>query len=253
MRILIVSQYFWPENFRINDLAVGLKEKGNDVTVLTGIPNYPQGKIFPGYNLFAKKEIYKGIKIQRVPLLPRGKGGKLNLILNYLSFFISASFLAPFYCREKYDVIFVFACSPIIQALPAIFLKKIRHSSLMLWVLDLWPESLTATKAVRSPLILKWVEKLVKFIYNQSDLILVSSRGFIPSISAKGVVLEKIVFFPNWAEDIYKPVKPENAKLPLAVNNFPKGFKLMFAGNIGVAQDFQTILTAFEILKNYKK
>lgn len=252
MRILIVSQYFWPENFRINDLAIGLKEKGNEVTILTGIPNYPEGKVFPGYNLFAKKEIYKGIKIYRVPLLPRGKGGKLNLILNYLSFFISASFLAPFYCRQKYDAIFGFVASPIIQVLPAIFLKKIRNSTLILWVLDLWPESLTATKAVRSPLIIKWVEKIVKFIYKQSDLILASSRGFIPSITAKGVGLEKIVFFPNWAEDIYEPVEPENAKLPLAVNNFPKGFKLMFAGNIGVAQDFETILAAFEILKNYK-
>jgi glycosyltransferase involved in cell wall biosynthesis len=252
MKILIVTQYFWPENFKINDLACGLKENDNEVTVLTGIPNYPKGKFFQGYSLFAGKENYNGIIIKRVPIFPRGNSGVFGLTLNYLSFVLSAGFFSLFYCHQKYDVIFVFALSPLTSALPGVVLKKIKKIVLFIWILDLWPESLPAANAVSSTFFISCIDKLVRFIYKQCDFVLISSEGFKSSVNSRGVNLDKIVFFPNWAENIYKPVTLDHAKLSLSRIALPNGFRLMFAGNIGVAQDFKTILSAFEILKDYK-
>lgn len=179
MRILIVTQYFWPESFRINDIALGLRDKGHKVTVLTGQPNYPAGSFFPGYGFFKKiREDYNGVDVVRVPLLPRGSGGGVRLVLNYLSFAFFASILAPFRCRSGYDVIFVYEPSPITVGLPALLLKKLKHAPIMFWVQDLWPESLSATGAVRSAWVLKLVERLVRSIYRGCDVILVQSRAF---------------------------------------------------------------------------
>lgn len=250
MNILIVTQYFWPENFRINDLALGLKEKGHQVTVLTGIPNYPEGRFFPGYGCFKKtREDYQGVKVVRVPLVTRGNGGAIRLSLNYLSFALCASVLAPFLCRGKFDLIFVYEPSPITVGLPALLLKKIKSAPVIFWIQDLWPESLSATGAIRSKKALKTVEKLVRFIYSGCDLILVQSRAFSLSIESRGVDPSRIAYFPNSAEELYKPVEvgqdaPERKKIPT-------GFCVMFAGNIGAAQDFKTILSAAEQLKEY--
>lgn len=250
MRILIVSQYFWPENFRINDLAIGLREKGHDITVLTGIPNYPDGRFFPGYGVFKKRaEGYHGIRVVRVPLIPRGKGGAIRLSMNYLSFALCASILAPFLCRGKFDLIFVYEPSPITVGLPALLLKKIKSAPVIFWVQDLWPESLSATSAIGSKKALEIVEKLVRFIYSGCDLILVQSRAFSPSIEKQGVDPCRIAYFPNSAEELYKPVKVEQDAPER--KNIPAGFCVMFAGNIGAAQDFETILSAAEQLKEY--
>ena len=141
MKILIISQYFWPENFRINDLAEALKKDGYKVTVLTGLPNYPEGRIYSGYSFKVSREIYNGINIIRVPLIPRGTSSNIMLFLNYLSFAISASIFAPFLIRGSIDKIFVFGGSPLTKAVPAIFLGKIKNAKVLLWVLDLWPQS----------------------------------------------------------------------------------------------------------------
>lgn len=250
MNVLIVSQYFWPENFRINDLVQGLCQRGHRVTVLTGLPNYPGGRILPSYGLFGKRrEEYCGATVVRVPMLPRGNGGGLRLLSNYLSFAFSAGILGPFRCRERYDVIFVYEPSPITVGLPALVLKKLKKVPIAFWVQDLWPESLSATGAVSSPWILRQVERLVRFIYRGCDRVLVQSEAFIPSIEKLGVSRDRIAYFPNSAEDLYEPVTlpedaPERASLP-------HGFRVMFAGNIGAAQDFGTILGAAERLKSY--
>ncbi len=247
MRILVVTQYFWPENFRINDLVLGLQQRGHRVTVLTGIPNYPGGRFFPGYGFFAKrKEDYQGVKVLRVPMLARGKKGAARLFLNYLSFAFSASLFAPFLCRDEYDAIFVYEPSPITVGLPALALKRLKKLPLLFWVQDLWPESLSATGAVKSARILEMVEKLVRHIYRRCDLILVQSEAFIPSIEKLGVGRDRIVYFPNSAEDVY-----QSGGLPEDSVVIPEGFRVMFAGNIGVAQDFGTILDAAERLKPY--
>jgi len=249
LQILIISQYFWPETFRINDLAQGLNQHGHQVTILTGQPNYPEGHFFPGYGWFKKsREDYCGMKVLRIPMLPRGKGG-LRLMLNYLSFALSACLLAPFRCTGKYDVIFVYEPSPITVGLPALLLKKLRRIPVAFWVQDLWPESLSATGAIRVPWILKLVERMVREIYRGCDLILVQSRAFIPSVEKLGGVRERVFYFPNSAEALYKPVVlPQESDLRAAL---PRGFRMMFAGNIGAAQDFEVILAAAEKLKSH--
>lgn len=250
MRILIVSQYFWPENFRVNDLSTGLVQRGHQVTVLTGIPNYPDGKFYSGYNFFKNtRQNYCGAQVIRIPLIPRGKGGNLNLILNYLSFVVFGTLLAPFVCRQKYDAIFVYGISPILMAIPAIFLKKIRKVPLVLYVLDLWPESISAVGAIKSSFFLNVVKKIVYFIYKHCDWILVSSPGFVDRIKAMGISESKINYWPQWAEDNYKmvTVKENSAES----REMPSGFRIIFAGNIGAAQGFKTIIEAADRLKDY--
>ena len=250
MRILIVTNHFWPENFRINDLAVGLKEGGHEITVLTGIPNYPEGKFYPGYGFSRRRvEDYRGIRVVRFPLIPRGKGKSWNLILNYLSSALMACLLAPFYCRERFDLIFVFETSPVTIGLPAIVVKKFQSIPIIFWVLDLWPESLAATGAVRSPRVLSLVKRLVRFIYRRCDKILVSSRGFSESIKAVGGYEGAIEYFPNWVEPDYLAQAKEDVAASLP--DLPKGFRVVFAGNIGAAQDFETILKAAAALVTY--
>lgn len=243
MRILIVTQYFWPEEFRINDLASELHVRGYDVTVLTGMPNYPSGSFFKGYHFWGPcKEVSKGIKVIRVPIVSRGKKRPWRLALNYLSFAISASMLGPLYCRGSFDCIFVYEPSPITVGIPAIILKKIKRAPLFFWVQDLWPESLLATGAVRSSRILAFFERLVRWIYQHSDKILVQSRGFVTHALRMGKKEDDILYLPNWAEDLYRPVTlPDDAQERLLV---PKGFVVIFAGNIGAAQGFDTILDA---------
>lgn len=250
MHVLVVSQYFWPENFRINDTVLGLKSMGYEITVLTGKPNYPGGDYYPGYGLFRKsREKYHGVDVIRVPLVPRGNGSGMNLALNYISFAFFASIFGPFLCRGDYDVIFVYEPSPITVGLPAVVLKKLKDIPILFWVQDLWPESLSATGAVRTKWILLAVEKIVKVIYENCDRILVQSKAFFSPIEKLGIAGSRIYYFPNSAEELYQPIKlDENAPERAVV---PSGFKIMFAGNIGAAQDFETILTAAEKLKGY--
>ncbi len=250
MNILIITQYFWPENFRINDLALGMKRKGHKVTILTGIPNYPGGKFFPGFGLFSKEgRDYHGMKVIRVPLIPRGNGNASRLFLNYLSFALSAGIIAPFVCRGKFDLIFVFEPSPITVGLPAVVMKLLKSAPIMFWVQDLWPESLSATGAVKSRWILAIIKYFVKFIYGFCSHILVQSKAFIPSIETLGIKRSKISYFPNWSGETQESGEaPDNI---LSKHEIPSGFRLVFAGNIGAAQDFDSILSAMEKLKKY--
>jgi colanic acid biosynthesis glycosyl transferase WcaI len=252
MRILIVSQYFWPENFRINDLVVGLIERGHKITVLTGVPNYPEGKFFPGYGVFKHtSQEYRGAKIVRIPIIPRGKGGGIRLALNYLSFVVSGCLFAPFRCRENYDLIFIYETSPITVALPALLLKAMRRIPVIFWVQDLWPESLAATGAVTARPILNGVAHIVRFIYRRCDQILVTSESYRKSVEHYGGSSLNIHYFPQCAEDFFKPVFEK--KYIAVLNSIPPGFWIMFAGNIGAAQDFDTIIATAERIKGYKE
>lgn len=250
MHILIVTQYFYPEVFRINDLALELKNKGYTVTVLTGIPNYPKGVFFAGYGIFKKRhENYHGVNIIRVPLVPRGDGTKLRLILNYFSYAFFAMLMAPFVCRKQYDAIFVFQLSPVTVGLPAMVLKKIKQVPILFWVQDLWPESLSAVGAIHSKRILAWIGALTKFIYKGCDRILVQSKAFTHPIEQMGVESTKISYFPNAAEDLYGKA-PTGDEL-WEREALPVGFRIVYAGNIGVAQSFETILDAAVLLKKW--
>ncbi len=251
MNILIVTQYFWPENFRINDLAIGLHEKGHSISVLTGIPNYPGGRFFKGYGFFSKRsENYHGISVFRVPLTPRGKGTGFRLAVNYLSFALFASLWGPFICRDNYDIIFVYEPSPITVGIPALVMKKIKSAPVMFWMQDLWPESLTAAGAVESKIVLKLFEFLVRIIYRGCDRILAQSRAFIPNILRLTGDSKEVLYYPNSAEEFYQPVNVDDEAPEQVV--MPEGFRITFAGNIGAAQDFETILAAAELIKEQK-
>lgn len=249
MNILVVTQYFWPENFRINDVVQGLVSRGHRVTVLTGKPNYPEGRFFKGYGpIHPTKEHFAGARVYRVPLVPRGTGSGMRLAMNYASFALFASIAGPMMVTEKIDAVIVFEPSPITVGLPAMVLKLIKGAPVLFWIQDLWPESLSATGAVQSPAVLKTVALMVRLLYKGCDRILVQSRGFIPAVLGLGGASERIRYFPNSAESLYRPVAvPEDAPERKLM---PDGFRVTFAGNIGAAQDFDTIITAAAMLKD---
>lgn len=248
MKLLIVSQYFWPENFRINDLADALKTRGHEVTVLTGIPNYPAGQFFEGYGLFRRaRETWRGVEIMRSPLWARGRGGGIRLGLNYLSFAWLASIVARFHLRGPFDAVFVFEVSPITVGIPAIVASRRFNAPILFWVLDLWPESLTAAGGVRSPRVLRAVDRLVKWIYRNCSRVLVQSRAFVPEIARHGVPDSRILYFPSWGESLFQPSLQADASL---LPPLPEGFKVLFAGNIGEAQDLPAVLKAAELLRD---
>lgn len=249
MHILIVTQYFWPETFRINDLALGLVERGHRVTVLTGSPNYPDGKFYKGYGIVNREEDYYGVRVLRVPLVPRGGGGAVRLALNYVSFAVIASILGPFLCRGVVDHILVYEPSPFTVGIPAVLLRSLKAAPLSFWVQDLWPESLSATGAVKSETVLSLVSRLVRFIYRRCDKVLIQAESFREPVAAQGAAADRIFYFPNSAEEHFAQPAPYDGLLP----QLPEGFRLMFAGNIGSAQDFETIINAAELLKECRK
>ncbi len=229
-----------------------MTQRGHAVKVLTGIQNYTSGKFFAGYGvLVPTQQEFGQVDIRRVPVISRGRRRGLRLMLNYLSYAFAASVLGPLRCRGKFDVILVYGPSPVTVALPAVLMRWIKRTPVMFWVQDLWPESLSATGAVRSPWILGLVAKLVAFIYRHCDRILVQSRGFAARIAAISGDADRIRYFPNWAESVYQPTKLEaNAS---EASEMPGGFRIMFAGNLGAAQSFHTILAAAERLKGHSE
>ncbi len=250
MRLLVVSQYFWPETFRINDLVTELVRRGHVVTVLTGIPNYPEGEVFPAFarepNGFSN---YSGAEIVRVPLLPRGKSS-VRLVLNYLSFAAAGLTLGAWRLRgRRFDAIFVFQVSPVTLALPGLLQRRLKGAPLLMWVLDLWPDTLEAVGVVRSPRVLGWVGKLVGFIYRRCDRVLVQSRAFCGNVEKYSGDASRIRYFPGWAEAIFEgplaAIQPAPEVAPYADT-----FNVLFAGNIGDAQDFPAILDAATALRN---
>jgi glycosyltransferase involved in cell wall biosynthesis len=247
MRALILSQYYWPEGFPINDIAKTLSKKGVDVEILTGKPNYPFGKMFPGYRAWGcRRDTHDGITIHRVPLLARKRGG-VRLALNYLSFVLSGLVFGPWLLRrKKFDVIFVYALSPILQAIPAIFLGWLKGCPTVLWVQDLWPESLSATGHVKNKVIIKLVEYVVRFIYRHVDLLLVQSEAFVAPVSALASGTP-VMYYPNSAAESYSsPAIGPTPEIP----GLGQGFSVMFAGNIGTAQAVEVMVEAATLLKD---
>ena len=242
MRILIVSQYFYPENFKINDITFFLNSKEFDVTVLTSKPNYPEGKFFKGYNFFNKNtEIINGVKIIRVPTIPRLNGGTMGMILNYLSFLFFAFFVFLFKIKNKYDLVFATLLTPATSLIPMIWIKKRFKIPVILWVLDLWPDSFYANTGFRINLVSKLIEKISDEVYNNADSIFISSNYFKNPIIKRLNSTKRFSFFPNWAEDIfYKKIKTTSLDQFI----YPEGFNIVFTGNIGESQGFEDIVEA---------
>lgn len=243
MKILIISQYFWPENFKINDIALGLKELGHEVSVLTGIPNYPLGVFYKGYAFKSSDEEWNNIKIYRSKLFPRGKGG-IKLFINYLSFVIFG-WLKVNKINSEFDRILVYEPSPVTVGLPAIKASKRFNAPYYFWVQDLWPESLTAAGGVTNKFVLNLFDKITKFIYKKSEKVLLQSFGFKEYIMNQGVPEDKLIFYPNTTEEFYKKEAPTEEIDKL----LPQGFRIIFAGNLGEAQSLETLIEAATIVK----
>lgn len=247
MNILIISQHFWPESFLINSVAADLQRSGAHVTVLTGQPNYPQGKIYDGYNAlkYHAEKHPSGVMVYRVPMLPRKNGGAVNLIANYLSFMLSASFLGPFLLRKsKIDVIFVFATSPVFQSLAGVVFRLIRRVALVVWVQDLWPDVLEGTGFVRNRKALSAIGFAVGWLYRRADMILVQSNAFIEDVLARHP-LAVVKYHPNTCIKLHQG----GPKVDLGLGG---KFSVMFAGNFGKAQALQTVLESAEILREHR-
>lgn len=247
MHILVLSQYFWPESFRINEVVRSLTERGLTVDVLTAKPNYPDGAVFPPYRAWGwMQERWHGARIFRLPIFPRGKKSGLRLAINYLSFVISGLLLGPWLLRSsRPDVIFVYAPSPLLQALPAVFMGKLRGIPVAIHVQDLWPESINATGYVRNRLVIGMVDQLVGFIYRHADLLLVSSRPFEQAMH-RFRLRTPVAYLPNSVDatfcDPESGIKPELPALD-------EGFTVTFAGNVGSAQAVEVIVKAARILR----
>jgi len=252
MKLLVVTQYFFPEDFRINELVSDFVKRGHEVTVLTGRPNYPEGKIFKEYAKNKRKfNQFSGSNIIRCPIPARGSS-KISLILNYFAFIFFGTIYGLYAAKNnKFDNIFVFEPSPITVCLPAIFIKKFFRIPVTFWVLDLWPDTLEAVGILRrKTFIWKMLDKLVKFIYENCDLILGQSRGFVQEIKKYCSDDADVKFFPNWIEEVYS--NPISSKTGL-ISEDPAILKIIFAGNIGEAQDFPTIVSAVKSVSKEQK
>ena len=253
MKILIVTQYFWPEQFRINDIAEYLSKKGYEVDVLTGVPNYPQGEINKDY-VKNKKQYsnYKGAKIYRVPIWLRRNSNKLNLFLNYISFVLSGIFFGYFILRKKkYDYIFTFATSPITVSIVSSFFSKIKNAKSILWVLDLWPNILLELSIIKSKILYKILTKIVIKIYLSNDIILAQSETFMKIINEQIKPYKKeIYYFPAWPEILENKNEIDNNLLKSQAYIKNKNVNIVFTGNVGEAQNFDNIFKAARKLKD---
>lgn len=242
--ILVISQYFFPEQFRINDMCEEWISRGYKITVVTGIPNYPIGKFFNGYGLFRKnRENYKGIEIIRLPIIPRGNNS-LMLVLNYFSFVVSGFFWQLF-TKIKADQVFIFEVSPMTQALPGVWYAKKHQLSCFLYVQDLWPENVEIITGIKNKMIIRSIGKMVNYIYKNCTKIFTTSQSFKKSINERQVPIEKITYWPQYAEEFYQPLR-----IKKTIGNTNRDiFNIVFAGNIGNAQGLDILPKAAKILK----
>ena len=244
MKILIVSQYFYPENFRINDLALELKKRGHEITVLTGLPNYPKGEYFEGYDDTKNcDEVWNDIPVYRCKLRPR-KTGAVNLIRNYASFVVEANKKLKELQNKDFDLIYVFEVSPITVALPAIKLKKKKNIPVIINIQDLWPENIVAVTGMTNPIIIGLVNKMVNYIYRHCDLILTASPSFVSKIKDRIKDKDKVRYWPQ-----YSTVNKTDEEVSIYDKDY---FNIVFTGNIGEAQGIDLAIEAAKILKDKK-
>lgn len=250
-RVLIVTQYYYPENFRINELGKELVERGYHVDALVGIPNYPEGKYFKGYGIFSKRmEVVDGVTVYRCFQFPRGtKASNLRLSLNYLSYMFCACMWILFFFsfRKKYDAVIAFEPSPITLIVPACLLGMIRGTKVLSWIQDIWPDSITHRASVRlRKLLTPPLTAITEFVYKHSDKILISSKGMKELVCRNADYSDKIVYVPNWCKDFYN-IKPSEKPIP----EIPDGFVIMMAGNIVESLDPKALCSCAELLKDY--
>jgi glycosyltransferase involved in cell wall biosynthesis len=243
-KILIVTECFYPEEFKINDVALSWKGKGYDVDVLTLTPTYPLGKVFPGYkNSFFRKDEYQGINIFRVRAVTGYRDSTIKKIFKYINFMIFGSIAAIFIGR-KYDYVFGFNMSALTGMLPAVLIRKLYKKPTMFWVQDVWPDSVYAYGFKKTKILSTALDIFVRFMYRNIDSIAVSGKGFESKLTP---YIEKDLTFhylPNWADDLDDNLAPATLGKAKGVTHFT------FAGNIGKVQNLENIINAFCLLSN---
>lgn len=242
MKILVVCQYYWPEPFRIADLCETLVERGHQVTVVTGTPNYPEGTIYPGYEgTQHRDEVIRGVRVIRCPIHPR-KRGALHRFWNYYSFvFASNRYLSGL--KEDFDVVFVNQLSPVMMAQGAVRWARKHRKKCVLYCLDLWPESLKAGGIRSGSLVYRIFLNISRNIYQKADSILMTSQGFEQYFqTVLGIEKKKMFYLPQYAEEQFHTL-PE-------ISDRDDRFYVLFAGNIGEAQSVETLVEAAHRLSN---
>ena len=244
MKLLIISQYYYPEQFLINEISPELAKDGHEVTVLTGLPNYPVGKIYDGYTHKEKRvETIKGVKVIRCFEIGRHHS-PVTLILNYISYMFSASMRV---CRinEKFDAVFVYQLSPVTMAMPAIKLKKKQKIPILLYCLDLWPESAKAHMKNENGVLYKAIQAMSKKIYESCDKIAVTSLPFVDYLHREhSVEKERCIYLPQHADDKYLSLDLDSENNGIA--------DFMYAGNLGAGQRVDVIIRAAAMLRDRK-
>lgn len=246
-RILVVSQHFWPENFRVNDIAEFLKEADCSIDILCGLPNYPKGELYKGYKKrFFQREIHENVTIYRIFEVLRGNNSNVRIFLNYISFPFFASLCIPFFLFKRYDRILLYETSPVFMAFPGILLGKLKRIKTVMYVLDLWPENLYSVISVKNKYLRFLLKKVSHWHYRKVDKLIVLSKAMevkIKSFTKKRD--DDVVIIPQVCEELYAGRKYDKH----LQERFALGFNLVFTGNISPAQSFETVLDAACMLK----
>lgn len=258
MHILLVSQYFYPENFRVNDLATEWVKRGYKVTVLTGIPNYPMGKFYDGYDKKHRtRESWNGVNVIRIPLIPRGNSSNkiinsIGMTRNYFSFLNSGKrWVKSKEAADLHaDIVFTFGMSPMTQAKIGVWYGKRFNVPSILYVQDLWPENVETITGIHNRLIIGPIDKMVDNFYRDTDLILATSPSFVDAIVNRKIKVDrnKVHYWPQYAEEFYRPIEPQK------IDGIEDDdcFKIAFTGNIGTAQGLDVLPRTAKLLSNKK-
>ena len=246
-KILIVTECFYPEEFKINDIAISWKEKGFDIDVLTLTPTYPLGKVFQGYqNNLLKKDFYQGINVYRLFAVTGYQNNTFNKLLKYFNFMILGS-IAALLLGRKYDYVFGYNLGALTDMVPAVLIRKLYRKPVLFWVQDLWPDSVYAYGYKKSKILSFFLEIFVGMIYRNATSILISSKGFESKLKPYVKKNSKFHYFPNWADDL-------NMNLVSAKFSIDTKVHFTFAGNIGKVQNLDNIIKAYSSLsEGYKK
>lgn len=244
-KILIVTECFYPEEFKINDVALDWKNKGYDVDVLTTVPTYPASKVFNGYeNKWYQKDNWQGINIYRVKSVTGYKTSLFKKLLKYFSFMILGSFVS-LKIGKRYDYIFGFDVGALTGMVPAVILKQFYKKPVTLWVQDIWPDSVYAYGFKKNKILEFFLNNFVKYVYKHTSNFAISAKGFEKKIVPFLNEVKEIRYLPNWADFLDKDLEPFSFSDDDKVH-------FTFAGNIGTVQNLDNIIDAFSKLsKNY--
>lgn len=241
-KLLVVCQHFWPEEFKINEICYEFVNKGYEVEIICGLPNYPHGRFFPGYGYFGRrKETHNGVKIRRCFEIRRGNNSFFRLFLNYLSALFSSLLKLPYLLTQKYDRVFIYQLTPITMALVGILVSKIKRIPSVMYVLDVWPENLYSVVNIKNKLIRNIIMGVSCWHYKNVDrLITISNNSRTLLKDRLELADDKIIFIPQSCEKFHE----NELKDTVLIERFSGSFNIVYTGNISPAQSFETVIEA---------